>query len=178
MPLKTVLTVCCAIAVVLVASAGAQDTREPDVLSALLTEVRGLRAALEQSAVVGPRVQLALGRLQLQEQRITMIRRVESLRDARRTAETGHARAQTELEGLERMVKQQLRDMPPGSTEADHPMSAAVRRQRQGVSAGAADLQQLRAEEQQLEQQIAAEQGRWAEINRALEELERSLGRR
>ena len=34
----------------------------PDVLSALLIEVRGLREAMEQMASAGPRVQLALGR--------------------------------------------------------------------------------------------------------------------
>src|SRR5215213_8736359 len=49
-----------------------------DVLPALLVEVRGLRAAMEQMAAAGPRVQLALGRVQLQEQRInTLIRRLD-----------------------------------------------------------------------------------------------------
>jgi hypothetical protein len=42
-----------------------QDRQDPDVLSALLVEVRGLRAAMEQLGAAGPRVQLALGRLQL-----------------------------------------------------------------------------------------------------------------
>lgn len=49
-----------------------------DVLTQLLTEVRGLRAAMEHMASSGPRVQLALGRLQLQEQRIdSTLRRLE-----------------------------------------------------------------------------------------------------
>ena len=60
---------------------------EPLVLArdvtALLTEVRGLRHAMEQMAAAGPRVQLALGRLQLQEQRVnTLVRRLETVRDA------------------------------------------------------------------------------------------------
>ena len=51
----------------------------PDVLPALLTEVRGLRAAMEKMAAAGPRVQLALGRVQLQEQRISnAIRRLDA----------------------------------------------------------------------------------------------------
>jgi hypothetical protein len=36
----------------------------------------------------------------------------------------------------------------------------------------------LKAEEAELQQQIAAEQGRWTDINQRLEELERTLGRR
>ena len=44
--------------------------QQPDTTAALLVEVRGLRAALEQLASAGPRVQLMFGRLQLQEQRI------------------------------------------------------------------------------------------------------------
>jgi primosomal protein N'' len=38
-----------------------------------------------------------------------------------------------------------------------------------------ADLQRLQSEEAVLQQQIAAEQGRWNDINRALEDLERTL---
>ena len=41
-----------------------------DIMPALLQEVRGLRAAMEQMTSAGSRVQLALGRLQLQEQRL------------------------------------------------------------------------------------------------------------
>jgi chromosome segregation ATPase len=176
--MKTVLMVCGAMALVLVASAAAQREREPDTLPALLTEVRGIRAALEQSTIVGPRVQLALGRLQLQEQRVnTMLRRLESLRDARRTAEGDEARTQNEAQALEKLVKEQLRDMPQGSKEADHPMAAILQRLRQGAAAAATEVQDVRAEAQQLEQQIAAEQGRWVEINRVLEELERTLRR-
>jgi hypothetical protein len=73
-------------------SVAAQGTGTPDVLGALLTEVRGLRVAMEQVASSGPRVQLALGRLQLQEQRLnTMIRRVETVRDAIVAAEKVHS---------------------------------------------------------------------------------------
>ena len=61
-----------AVLVTVVATVAAQSGRsaEPDVLNALLAEVRGLRAAMEQMSSAGPRVQLALGRLQLQEQRV------------------------------------------------------------------------------------------------------------
>ena len=40
------------------------------------------------------------------------------------------------------------------------------------------EVQRLQNEEATLSQEISGEQGRWAEINQRLEELERSLGRR
>ena len=69
-------------------AAGTRAQASPDVLGALLVEVRGLRAAMEQMASAGPRVQLALGRLQLQEQRvITLLRQNADVRDRLATAE-------------------------------------------------------------------------------------------
>ena len=52
------------------ADAGTADPGPRDIMPALLQEVRGLRAAMEQMTSAGARVQLALGRLQLQEQRL------------------------------------------------------------------------------------------------------------
>src|SRR5688500_9866969 len=79
---KAVFVMAVSSAVGLGVTVAAQDTGATDVLGALLTEVRGLRVAMEQMASAGPRVQLALGRLQLQEQRLnTMLRRAESIRE-------------------------------------------------------------------------------------------------
>src|SRR5262245_29540399 len=64
------------------AQQAAGSGQNPDTLAALLVEVRGLRAAMEQMASAGPRVQLAMGRLQLQEQRInTLMRQVDGIRN-------------------------------------------------------------------------------------------------
>src|SRR5262245_52822565 len=53
-----------------------------DVLSELLTEVRGLRQAMERAATVGARIQLLVARVQLQEQRIAeSSRRLSAVRD-------------------------------------------------------------------------------------------------
>src|ERR671912_2413570 len=69
-------------AAVNVSGQSAAPPRPDDVLPALLAEVRGLRAAMEQMASAGPRVQLFASRLQLQETRITnMIRRLDTVRD-------------------------------------------------------------------------------------------------
>ena len=144
----------------------------PETLAALLVEVRGLRAAMEQMASAGPRVQLALGRLQLQEQRVnTLVRRLEEVRG-------NLAQARKEFDALtERMAQ-----FEAGSREAAEPeMRREIEAQLKGLKAEIAranlDIQRLQNDEAVLAQDIAAEQGRWAEINQRLEELERSLGR-
>ena len=130
-------------------------------------------------ASAGPRVQLALGRLQLQEQRInTMLRRLDSVRDSINSTEKEQANAESQLKMMEATVKEQLRDMPAGSTEAQHPMAHMLDTLRKASARGTDDVLRLQAEEAQLQQQVATEQGRWTEINRALEDLERVLGKR
>jgi len=155
-------------------AAQAGRAQEPDVLSALLTEVRGLRQAMEQMAVAGPRVQLALGRLQLQEQRVnTMIRRLEMVREAVAKTEKEVATAETSLTPLEAMFGT---DKAP--RDENNPMSAMVEALKKSMAAGTAEVQRLQSEEAQIQQQIATEQGRWTDINRALEELERAFAKR
>ena len=68
-----------------------------DVLAALLVEVRGLRAAMEQMASAGPRVQLFASRLQLQEGRMNnMARRLDTVRDSLAGAQREVARLQAD----------------------------------------------------------------------------------
>ena len=77
-----------------------QNATPPDILSALLIEVRGLRAAMEQAAFAGPSVQILLGRVQLQEQRITnQVRRLDAVR-------ASLVPAQQNLEPMEREAKE------------------------------------------------------------------------
>jgi prefoldin subunit 5 len=175
---KSVLSVVGLFSIGFGVSMAAQGARpqEPDVLGALLTEVRGLRQAMEQMAAAGPRVQLALGRLQLQEQRVnTMIRRLETLRDTIANAEKGLQTTQGQMATWGSMFKGMFKtdDVP----DDKNPLSAMVAAGKKAIAAEMADIQRLQAEEAQLQQQIAAEQGRWAEINKALEDLERAFRR-
>jgi chromosome segregation ATPase len=145
----------------------------PDVLTALLTEVRGLRAVLEQMATAGPRVQLALGRLQLQEQRIgNQVRRLDSVR-------AGLLAAQRELEPLERLateVTQTIRDYPNSEgRREDERKLAEIKAE---LAKRQVEVQRLLTEESLLTQDISSEQNRWTEFNQRLEELERALARR
>jgi hypothetical protein len=109
----------------------AQAVRPPqtdDTTRALLVEVRGLRIAMERLAMTGPRAQLAFGRLQIQEQRITnLTSQLETLKDRMRGDAVG-----------------EFKDV-------------------------------FAARERELEQQLSAEQARWADLNQRLEELDHAL---
>jgi hypothetical protein len=149
----------------------AQASRTDDVLPALLVEVKGLRAAMEQMAGAGPRVQLFVGRLQLQEGRIAgMIRRLDTVRDALVTA-------RKELEGVKGAVKMfNLEDPKNADQQKDVPFIFG--NLKEGVAAAEANVARLIAEEAQLANDVAMEQARWVEINRRLDELEKELGKR
>jgi hypothetical protein len=146
---------------------------QENVLPALLIEVRGLRTAIEQMASAGPRVQLALGRVQLQEQRVnSMIRRLESVRDAIAKTEKDTSAAETSLAGMEKIFKD------GGAPPEGNPLTEMMAGLRKAVAAGGADALRLQSEEAALQQQITAEQGRWTELNQRMEALESALTRR
>jgi hypothetical protein len=129
----------------------AQPTQAPpDVLTALLIEVRGLRAAMQQMASAGPRSQLALGRVQLQEQRIeAQFRRLDVV-----TA-TIFA-IQKDIRPLEQLV----RDLTPG------------------LSDGSLDLDTKRMREHEIETTKATLAPMKAELQRLVNEHDRALARR
>jgi predicted nucleic acid-binding Zn-ribbon protein len=150
-----------------------QAQSSPDVLPALLVEVRGLRAAMEQMASAGPRVQLVLGRLQLQEQRIdTQVRRLDTVKAALTDA-------QRELNDREQRMKavQQLIESFPNS-EGRRDLEHELTQLKVESARRRMEVQRLSNEEALLTQDIAAEQARWTDFNQRLEELERSLSRR
>jgi chromosome segregation ATPase len=154
------------------AAQAAPASAQPDVLPALLTEVRALRVAMEQMAAAGPRVQLAMGRLQLQEQRInTLLRRLESTRDSIRGLEKQIAEGQDGIGRAEQALRQ---TELPGRLDLERQVAA----ERRALVDSNADLQRLAAEEASLVQEIATEQARWNDINTRLEELDRALTRR
>lgn len=143
-----------------------------DVLPALLAEVKGLRAAMEQIAGAGPRVQLFVGRLQLQEGRIAaMIRRLDTVRDA-----LADARQHLEqVKGALKMFNMEGADNP-SQKKVEIPFLFG--NLKEGVATAEANVARLVAEEAQLANDVATEQARWVEINRRLDELEKELGKR
>jgi hypothetical protein len=153
-----------------------QATRatDQDVLPALLIEVRGLRAAMEQMASAGPQVQLALGRLQLQEQRVNnLLRRIESVQNDLAKALEDSDRARQRLT----MSKDALKS-GRGSAEEQRQEEIILPELQATQGRALANVQRLQAEESGLTQELTAEQGRWADINQRMEELERALTRK
>ena len=98
---------------------------------------------MEQMAASGPRVQLALGRLQLQEQRVnTMIRRFETLREFIAKEEKEVATTQGQLAMMEKMFKT---DGVPADDK--NPMLGMIEGFKKGIAGGMADVQRLQGEE-------------------------------
>ena len=107
-------------------------------------EVRALRAAMEQPPA--PRVQLSMGRLQLQEQRInTLVRRMDEMRDRRTAMELELASKQREIADLEESLRRE--GMQPEARAKGLRTEASQILQR---------LQGLQSEEAALGQEIAA----------------------
>jgi hypothetical protein len=150
----------------------AQTANDDDVLPALLAEVKGLRAAIEQMAGAGPRVQLLSSRLQLQEGRINgMIRRLDTVRDSLASAR----RELEQLKGTQKLMEGGDEPRDPNEPKEDFgPLLIGVKRQ---LAAAQANVDRLTAEEVQLTQDLTVEQARWTDINRRLDELERALSR-
>jgi len=148
---------------------------QEDVLPALLVEVRGLRAAMEQMASAGPRVQLALGRVQLQEQRVNnLMRRLEESRGHLTDAQRNYDNMQQQVRDIEAAIREPAR--PGGPRPAE--MQAMQRELERQLAGRALDIDRLTAETTSIEADLATEQGRWIDLNQRMEALEQSLVRR
>ena len=155
------------------------QTQVPDVTSALLTEVRALRTTIALFARAGASGQLALGRLQLQEQRVNvLIGRLDKKREEL-------AMSQRELLDQRencKSVEGNLTTSTSGALHAEYQPSREmleqmVARCRTEVAALAGETQRLAAEETALTAELSAEQTRWSELNQRLEEIETVLRR-
>src|SRR6266849_11081501 len=71
----------------------AQQAPQDATIQALLKEVHALRLAMEQSNQTGPRIQIALARIQLQEERVrNATRQLQDARDKVADIQTRRAR--------------------------------------------------------------------------------------
>lgn len=165
-------------AAVSVSGQSAAPARE-DVLPALLTEVRGLRAAMEQMASAGPRVQLFASRLQLQETRINnMIRRLETVRDSLAEAQRQYTNALNRKKQVEAAIEEHRRNPTPGAIEELKHAEFMIREATDEIAGRKSALDRYTAEETQLVTDLTTEQARWTTINQQLDELEKSLAKR
>jgi chromosome segregation ATPase len=150
-----------------------------DVLPELLAEVKGLRAALEQMASAGPRVQLFAARLQLQETRINnLLRRLDTVRDRIDEARREVTRLEAEEKQLETVLTEHKASSKPDEQEEANMATMLIGGVKAKIASSKAIVDRHTAEEAQLATDLAAEQGRWMDINRRLDELELLLVRK
>jgi predicted nucleic acid-binding Zn-ribbon protein len=159
-------------AVILSAQAAPQNPRSP--ADPLLEEVRGLRADVNRAASVSVRAQLLVARLQLQDQRVSVtFGQLSEVRRQMTNIESGIAPANSEMQQLEQYLREPTLLEPQRRAAEDH-----IARLKDQLDQIQQQLQNLRAQEGDLAAQLAAEQGRWAEFNSRLDDLERQLGGR
>ena len=157
----------------LIAAAWAEParTQAPPQESGLLTEVRLLRQAIEALAGNGSRIQVVFGRLQLQEQRTTTaVRRVTEARSALASHAVSLSAVQNRLNELDTSVST---TNPLG--EELRAIQDSIAHYRRESARLEAERVRLATEESDATQMLALEQGRWSDLNRQLEELERVL---
>ena len=157
--------------VALPARAGAQATPlPPPTGDSLVQEVRLLRQAVERQSRGSARVQLLVGRLAIQDQRVARAQgAVDRLEDEAFTFEPQRRRIDAEVRDLARAVEQ----------EADDARRADLEGKLRAVRARSAELSQaasqLEARRSRARQSMAAEQARYQELDARLIELEREL---
>ena len=146
-------------------------TQMPAQEAALMTEVRLLRQAIEALASNGSRIELVFGRLQLQEQRTnTALRRLSEARSAL----ASHMVSMS-------AVSNRLADLESTSSAASHTseelktIQEAMAHYKRELARLEGERVRLASEESEASQALAVEQGRWSDINRQVEELERAL---
>ena len=140
------------------------------VSDAVVQELRALREAVEGVLSTSVRVQLLMGRLQLQETRI------QSLVQQSREIDAQLAGMTTDRVNLE----QQRRIMERVLNETTDPEQREMAKQEGTTLAERlkhleARYNTLLADQANVQQLVAAEQNRWGEFNQRLEELERLL---
>ena len=154
---------------VVVGVIAAQPARTPATLDDLLTEIRGIRADLGQTASASIRVQLLTARLTLQEQRIAV------LSNQRADVLAQLAVVVKERVELEMRVKHLQSAMLEVNSEMRAEVAGALKAETPRLAQSLQAEQQLRQQETDLTAMIASEQGRWQDFNARLDDVERSL---
>jgi len=150
--------------------ASAQSPTAGDPLPALLLEVRALRIAMEQQASVGPRIQLTMARLNIQEQRVShLATELSGVRQQVSGTELALQRASDTLADVERRLQNEADPVKRRELEAGR------RGEELQIRQHTAQLQQLRTRDNEAAQALASEQARWVDLNSRLDDLEHLL---
>ena len=159
------------IGVAIFALVAATAGQSPSSNDPLLSEVRALRAELNLAAGTSIRTQLLVARLQLQEQRITVIaKQLADVQMMRTSNDAGVSQMSARLKQLDEASRNP-------STPAD--ARQQTERELEAMKGPAAMMRQrsaeLSAQESQLTGQLASEQSRWTDFNSRLDDIEREI---
>jgi hypothetical protein len=153
-----------------VAQTPARGDSADAAVTALVAEIRALRAEMAEHSRQQVRAQMLLGRVQMQEQRLAYLDKQKS--------DVANAAAQmAQVAALFRSQGPPANENPCAGVPADQRRDCefGARQRREQLEAQEAREQQLRNQEQELANALAAEQARWGEFNSRLDELERTL---
>jgi predicted nucleic acid-binding Zn-ribbon protein len=155
---------------VVVGTAGQTASQTSPSNDALLTEVRGLRAELNQAAGTSIRTQLLVARLQLQEQRINTI--AKQLTDVQ-TQRSGNEGGLAQMSSRQKQIEDTLRGQM--ASEMRQQLEREVASMKGPLTQMRQRSQELLAQESSLSGQLATEQSRWIDFNSRLDEIEREI---
>jgi hypothetical protein len=140
----------------------------------LLAEVRQLRLTLERSAVAAPKIQVALQRIQLQQEQVSRLsRELETVRERIAQSASDTARAAAEMKQAEARLDKEQDPIRHKALEDELRARTAnldVIREQQTV-----DESNQRARESDLSGRLRTEQAKLDELNERLTTLEQQL---
>lgn len=139
----------------------------------LIAEIRALRAEMKEALSTSTRMQLLLGRLQLQEQRaIAIAKQLTDLQQSVNTLQQAKIPLDGELRRLESLSQGGATPEIQRAAASQLAMTKARLEQLQREEG------RLRAQEAELSNQLAFEQSRWTAFSSQLEALEQELATR
>jgi chromosome segregation ATPase len=160
------------VALLCLSAAGQAQGPAPEsaTLQSLLAEVRQLRIALERSTSIGPRIQIAVERVKIQQEQATRIAR--QLEDVCRVIDQRRFEQTRMQQGIERLDSQATQAADPGKRKQ---FEEQIKELKLANEQSEKSLQQMQSREGELSSQHQAEQAKLAELNDRLDQLERAL---
>ncbi len=156
-----------------IATAASAQTAKPapegDAIAVLTREIRALRQEIAETARASLKLQLLTARIQAQEQRIIYLDRQRS------EAVTRRAQAEQARNAIATQIQMFSGDQAKVPAEQRKEMEGMLNMFKQQIAGHDSTLAEMQREEIDAANALAQEQGRWADLNQRLEDLERSL---
>jgi len=152
---------------------GSASGQQPEVFSALLAEIRHIRVVIDRATTVNPRIQIALHRLDNQQERVSRLSmQLEGTRSSLQRITNALNLNFKDLTGVEEALQREADQQKRRALDEERrPIKAAIERQTE-------EQQTWQRREAELTSQLDAEQLRWNELNAQLDALMRSLEQR